>query len=218
VTSCHLSRMRKSFVLAIALIGVPLLVGGAQTPSAPTVLAMLPGSALTIRGSTSVGARWHCSADDVVSRLAVAPSGSEDRTALPDVRGVTIHVPVSALRCQTGPMERSMRRALKADRDTAALNISGRFEIPDDVAPPRASERHLVGALRVAGAQRNVSLTASIVYEPDGSMRVRSVVPLTLTEFGITPPRVLFGAVRARDAISVEVDLRYPHPAFPDAP
>jgi hypothetical protein len=150
--------------------------------------------------------------------MAVAASGSEDPAVLPDVRGVTIEVPVSALRCQSGPMERSMRRALKADRDTAALNISGRFEIPDDVAPPRVGERLLVGALRVAGAERIVSLSARIVYETDGSMRVRSVVPLTLTEFGITPPRVLFGAVRARDAISVEVDLRYPHASFPDAP
>ena len=192
--------------------------GDAQVTSAPKVLGTLPGSVLTIRGSTSVGARWHCSASSVDSRLAVAPNPERSGSPLPDVRGVTINVPVSALRCQSGPMERSMRQALKADRDSAAQQITGRFEIPDEYASALDNERHLVGALRVAGAERNVLLSAHIALEPDGAMRVRSVVPLTLTEFGITPPRVLFGAVRARDAIRVEVDLRYPPPAFPEAP
>lgn len=209
-------RLHRLF-LAVLLLVLPPALARAQTGSTPKVLSTLPGSVLTIRGSTSIGARWHCSASNVDSRLAVAPSlGSE--SPLPDVRGVTITVPVSALRCQSGPMERSMRQALKADRDSAAQHISGRFEIPDEFASTLSDERHLVGALRVAGAERNVLLSAHIAFEPDGAMRVRSVVPLTLTEFGITPPRVLFGAVRARDAIRVEVDLRYPPPTFPETP
>lgn len=105
-----------------------------------------------------------------------------------------------------------MRRALKADRDTAALTISGRFEVADDLPPTSANERDLVGALRVAGMERNVFLRARIDHADDGSMRVVSALPLALTNFGITPPRVLFGAVRARDAVTVEVELRYPSP------
>jgi hypothetical protein len=187
---------------------------GAQAPgTSMTVVSAAPGSSLTIRGSTTVGARWHCSANDVESHLAVA--GNETSTQdLPDVRGVTVRVPVSALRCQSGPMERSMRRALKADRDSAALHISGRFEIADELPPAKPDERDLVGALRVAGTERNVFLRARIHQDADGSMRVVSAVPLTLTSFGITPPRVLFGAVRARDAVMVEVELRYPTRVF----
>ena len=107
-----------------------------------------------------------------------------------------------------------MRNALRADRDTAATSISGRFEIVDEFAPPRENQRDLVGALRVAGRERNVFLRALVSFDADGAMRVRSVVPLTLTAFEITPPRVLFGAVRARDAITVEVELVFPRPSF----
>ncbi len=103
-----------------------------------------------------------------------------------------------------------MRRALKADRDTAAVTISGRFEIADDMPPAGARERDLVGPLKVAGIERNVFLRAHIESGADGSLRVVSALPLTLTSFGITPPRVLFGAVRARDAVTVEVELHYP--------
>jgi hypothetical protein len=179
--------------------------------SSVSILHALPGSSLTIRGATTIGARWHCTTTELESRIAIVPdSAASDR--LPDVRGVTLHVPVATLRCQTGAMERAMRHALKADRDTAAQVIEGRFEIADEFRPGPENERDLLGALRVAGVERQVFLRSTIVVQPDGSMIVRSVVPLELTAFGIVPPRVLFGAVRARDGISVEVALRYPTP------
>jgi hypothetical protein len=178
---------------------------------APSVIASVAGSSLTIRGSTTIGARWHCTAQNVESRVAVA---ERPLSEMPDVRGVFVRLPVTALRCQSGPMERAMRNALRADRDTAAATISGRFEIVDETTPRHPNERDLVGALRVAGHERNVLLRARISFDVDGAMRVTSTVPLMLTAFEITPPRVLFGAVRARDAITVEVELLYPRPAF----
>lgn len=184
----------------------------AQAPPVVTeVLVALPGSALTIRGSTTVGARWHCRSDGMQSRVAVAPGRGTSPADL-EVRGVTVFVPVSALRCQSGPMERAMRRALRADRDTAAQSILGRFEVPDTIPPPRANEAQLVGGLRVAAVERGVFLRATVEPEANGTLRVRSEIPLTLSQFRIEAPRVLFGAVRARDAISVEVDLVFPAP------
>lgn len=174
------------------------------------VIEALAGSSLTIRGSTTVGARWHCRSDGMQSRVAIA--GSTNGSTIPEVRGVTVYVPVSALRCQSGPMERAMRHALRADRDTAAQHIVGRFEVPDTIAVVHPNEAHLVGGLRVAAVERGVFLHASVMPEPDGTLRVRSQIPLTLSQFRIEAPKVLFGAVRARDAISVEVDLRFPPP------
>lgn len=176
-----------------------------------TVLDALAGSSLTIRGSTTVGARWHCRSNGMQSRVAVA-SDARPNAPVPEVRGVTVYVPVSALRCQSGPMERAMRHALRADRDTAARSIIGRFEVPDTVPVSHPNEAHLVGGLQVAGVERGVFLHAAVVPEPDGTLRVRSRIPLTLSLFRIEAPRVLFGAVRARDAITVEVDLRFPAP------
>lgn len=203
--------------LAVALSVVSS--GAAAIPSAagalhamhseetPRVHEALPGSTLTIRGSTSIGASWHCTATTVSARVAVV--GAADSRSLPDVRGIALHVPVSALKCQSGPMERMMRRTIRADVDTAARYISGRFDIQDDVPAPTPNQRFLYGAIKVAGTERNVFLDVMIDRLADGTLNARSRVPLALTDFGMVPPRVLFGLVRARDTVVVEVDLRY---------
>lgn len=178
------------------------------------MLHALPPSTMTIRGSTSVGASWHCTASGIDARVAVAPPIDTTMSRLPDVRGIALRVPVSALRCQSGPMERAMRKTIKADVDTAAQTISGRFDIADDLPPRQPSERYLFGALKVAGVERNVYLRATIDPQADNTLRVLAEVPLALTDFGMTPPRVLFGIVRARDAVVVDVDLTYPVPRF----
>src|SRR5688572_25217979 len=119
-----------------ALVGCALAtrVPAQSVIASPIVVNAMSGSSLTIRGSTTIGANWHCASTGVESNMAVAARAAhEDRSMLPEVRGVTIHLPVAALRCQSGGMERAMRRALKADRDTAAQSIVGRFEIADDV-------------------------------------------------------------------------------------
>lgn len=180
----------------------------AQYPPPLQILHAGAGSTLTIRGSTTIGARWHCTASNVDARLAIVSPVAADST-IPDVRGVALHVPVSVLRCQSSAMERAMRQALKVDQDTSARTITARFEINDSI--PAASRAHplLVGGLRVAGTERNVILRAAVTRHEDGTVLVRSIVPLQLSQFGIAPPRVLLGTVRARDAVSVEIELHY---------
>ena len=194
-------------MLPVALIAIMAPVAAGAQGNEVQVLSAQPGSTLTIRGSTTIGARWSCRAGDVDSRVAVVAPPS-DSVAIPEVRGVMIHVLVRSLRCQSGLMERSMRSALRADRDTAAQYIRGVFEIFDEVKQS-ASEPHLAGALKVAGVERNVFLRARVTAAPDGSLHVRSEVPMTLSAFSIEAPRVMWGAVRARDAVTVEVDLRF---------
>jgi hypothetical protein len=191
------------FTLALPLA----LAAHSHAQEAPNVLEALPGSTLTIRGSTSVGAPWHCTAPNVSARVAAVPL--PDSTALPDVRGIALHVPVATLKCQSGLMERQMRKTIRADVDTAAQYISGRFDIQDDASAPSPNQRFLYGAIKVAGTERNVFLNVVIDRLPDGTLHAKSRVPLALTDFGMVPPRVLFGIVRARDAVVVEVDLRY---------
>jgi len=140
----------------------------------------------------------------------VLDGAADGAAALPDVRSVIIGVPVSGLHCQSAAMDRAMRRVLRADRDTMGRVIVGRFELRDLVPNSHTGEVNLAGTLRVAAVERNIFLRSTVTRLLDGSIAVHSKVPLSLTSFGITPPRVLFGFVRARDAVTIEVDLRYP--------
>lgn len=102
-----------------------------------------------------------------------------------------------------------MWQALKADRDTAARVIVGHFELRDALPNSRTREVNLSGTLRVAGTERDVELRSIVTPLTDGSMSVHSEASLSLSAFGISPPRVLLGFVRARDAVTIEVALRY---------
>src|SRR5688500_18145754 len=158
--------MKKLMLASLLIAGVVR----AQQGPALEILDASPGSMLTIRGSTTIGARWHCAASGVDARLAIVSPILAD-TAIPDVRGVAIRVPVSALRCQSGAMERAMRSALNVDQDSSARAITGRFEIYDSI--PAASRAHLflVGGLRVAGTERNVLLRGEVTRHHQGALR-----------------------------------------------
>lgn len=102
-----------------------------------------------------------------------------------------------------------MWQALKADRDTAARVIVGHFELGDRLPTSQTREVNLAGTLRVAGTERVITLRSIVTPLSDGSMFVHSEASLSLSTFGISPPRVLLGVVRARDAVTIQVDLRY---------
>jgi hypothetical protein len=172
-------------------------------------LRSLPGGSLIIRGSTTIGAAWHCTSTDVLSLISAATVAGDGTAASQDARTVSIRVPVSGLRCQSTRMERAMLQALKADRDTSARVIVGHFELRGALPSSQTREVNLQGRLRVAGNEREVALRSTVTPLRDGSMFVRSEASLSLSAFGISPPRVLLGFVRARDAVTIEVALRY---------
>ena len=101
-----------ALALAISLSVLPTAASDLHAQETPRVLEALPGSTLSIRGSTSVGAPWHCTATAVSARVAVLAAA--DTLALPDVRGIALRVPVAGLKCQSGPMERMMRKTISS--------------------------------------------------------------------------------------------------------
>ena len=127
------------------------------------------------------------------------------------VQSVSVSVPVSLLRCQSAAMERAMRKAMRAERDSTA-SIVGSFAAHRADAKSDTSGVHLDGTLTVAGVCQPIVFYVALDALTDSVFRVQSTLPLTLHAFNITPPRVLWGAVRARDAITVEVDLRFEKP------
>src|SRR5512146_2882315 len=95
----------------------------------------------------------------------------------------TLTIPVRRLECGDGKMEKSMRKALKAD-----ANPDIRFELveynlarqTDDSATVRAD-----GTLQLAGETRSVSLVVGAKRRADGAVRLTGSRALYMTDFGI---------------------------------
>lgn len=174
----------------------------------------LPGSTLTIRGSTTIGAHWSCVATDINAVAGLDPSAHA--LTAEAVRTVHVNVLVFALRCQSPAMDRAMRKAMRADRDSNSA-IVGTFAARMGRDTHQASDEHLDGALIVAGVIKSVVFDVIGERMSDSVYRVQCSVPLTLSDFKIDPPGTLFGLIRSRDSIAVEVDMRFAR-RMPTAP
>jgi hypothetical protein len=182
---------------------------GAQGRGLKEPLAALPGSTLTIRGSTTLGAHWSCTATDIAA-VAGLDEGATAFTA-EAVRTVSVNVLVYALRCQSAAMERAMHKAMRAESDSSSA-IVGHFASHLTRNGREPGGAHLDGTLIVAGVQRAVVFDVVGEQLSDRVFRVQCSVPLALSEFKISPPGTLFGRIRARDSIAVEVDMRFARP------
>lgn len=209
---------------------LPLLaaavLAAAPAIAAETRLVAGAGSAVVLDGSSNV-TDWQCRGTSM-DALMVVPTNPQHLNAVIDriedgnigvwmanpasgrfdVPSFRLRVPVSTFRCGNRVMESDMRRALKGDRhphvEFSFRELRGGVEHDIDRKLYRAQ---IAGALSLAGVTRNIQLTVAAQRLSATRFRIRAELPLKMTDFGVTPPTALFGAVKARDALEVRFDL-----------
>jgi hypothetical protein len=203
-----------------------LLLASIAEAEAVTRLAAGAASVVVLDGSSNV-TDWRCRGTSIDARMRVATSPEhlndvidrvEDgnigvwmarpesgRFPIPDLH---LRVPVATFRCGNRVMESDMRRALKADSNPNVeftfRALRGGVEHDLDSGAYRAA---VAGDLTLAGVTRPIELTISAERTSRTSFRIRAALPLRMTDFDVTPPSALFGAVRARNELTVRFDL-----------
>lgn len=174
-------------VLLLALLALP-----------PERYEIAPGSRFSIDGTATTGS-WTCEADAVRGTGTLGADGS---------LAAEITIPVQDFDCGFGPMNRDLRRALRAREHPSIV-----FELGSaDVLSEGAESGTWVGVrtsgtLRLAGASRPVTLSAEGRRLPDGRVELRGHHPLRMSDFGVEPPSHALGLVRAHDSIVARFDL-----------
>ena len=211
---------------------VSLLLLLAVTLAAPAVaeestsLFAAPASQLVLEGSSNV-APWRCTGSSFDGRMDVAAPLShinyiidriEDGNIAPFMANPSsarfpqpafrLRVPVASLRCGNAKMERDMSRALRAAEypsiEFRFTNLIGGVDHDIDAGKYRAK---IAGVLSLAGSARNIRLDVEAQRIARNRFRLRARLPLKMTDFQIEPPAALFGAIRAKDELTVTFDL-----------
>ncbi len=152
------------------------------------LLAALPAAAgrLVLEGSSNL-APWRCSS-------TVGTFGRDE-----------LRVPVSAIRCGNRQMERDLRRSLRADEYP---DIEFRLGALPPIPPGRERFTATIhGVLSLAGASKDVALRVDAERLDVARYRLSARLPLRMTDFAITPPTALFGMIRARDELVVQLEM-----------
>jgi hypothetical protein len=213
-------------VLRAAHVVWVMLLAAAVRAAEATRLTAGAASAVVLEGSSNV-TDWRCSGTSIDARMVVATSPDHINEVIDRIEDGNIGVwmsnpsqgsfpapefdltiPVKTFRCGNRIMEGDMRKALKADAHPAVQfsfrELRGGIQHDLDTGLYRAA---ISGDLTLAGVTRKIDLTVSAQRLSRTSFRIRAVLPLRMTDFAVTPPTALFGAIRARDSLTVHFDL-----------
>lgn len=192
--------MKKSLTAAM-LIAIASSAGAQTLAKVPVA----PESRLWIDGTSNIHG-WSCKATTMDATIEVDAGATQAAVATPStLKEVEVKVPVKSLKCGHDAMDNNLYKALKADEDPSIAYIMATFE-----ATPDAKEGftlHTTGTLKIAGAEKPLSMDVVAARSPDGSLRATGSVTVKMTDFGIQPPTAIFGRLKTGDEVKVSFDL-----------
>lgn len=183
----------RTSLTALALIALLGLVGWQTAPR----FSFTSDSRVWVEGTSTVH-DWSCDAEQVSSALdATVASG-----AITGIGGLTVTVPVSGMECGNGTMNGKLRDALGSSPIRFALT-SARVGQPNN-------GRFLVeatGQLTINGTTRTQTVRATGRALSGGRFQFTGEVPVTMSQFGVDPPRAMMGTLRTGDRVTVKFDV-----------
>lgn len=183
--------------ISILLATLVLLAAGSRAE--PRVrFTVTDASALWVTGTSSLH-DWRCDAGQVTGWLEL--DGTE---TVSDISSAEITAATS-LECKNGTMDRKTRGALKADDHPAirfAMTSAEMLSSSED-----RFEARVTGELTIAGEARSVATNVAGMRTDEGGVHVTGELPVTMTDFGVDPPRAMLGTLKTGDDVTVHFEL-----------
>jgi polyisoprenoid-binding protein YceI len=170
-------------------------------------VAVSPESKLWIEGTSNLHG-WRCTAEKLEADIDLdATVAAQPATAAPKaLKRAQVRIPVKSLKCGHGAMDNNLYKALNAEAAPDISYILATFE----TAPGEVKDEftlRTVGTLSVAGKENRITMDIEATRMPDGSVKAKGMVPVRMTDFGITPPTAIFGRLKTGDEVKVNFEL-----------
>lgn len=198
----------------VSLLALAALVAGATVAAAAGELRLQAGSRLWLTGTSTVhdyssqASRLEVSFATNPARWPATPAGGEAVEALIRAGGVTgidVVVPVAGLKSGKDKLDQNMYKALRAEEHPEIRFRMAGYQV--GAADTAGAPIEAKGTLTIAGVEREIVIAAVAGREGE-VVRLRCEVPLLMTDFGIKPPKMMLGALRTSNKVSVHIDLR----------
>jgi hypothetical protein len=186
--------------LAIGLyVGIPVRASGQE---APVPALKLVSSRVSLAGTSNIHAYTASTTSARVLSLRVASGvlGASvwDAIVKPGALEVfEIAIPAATLSSPKEGLDKNMHKALKVTEHPDITFRLSRLEATEGSGAMRG-----VGVLKVAGVEREVTLTLK-TQRTEGTLTVTGEVPLLMTDFGITPPKAMLGMLKTDPKVTV---------------
>lgn len=186
---------RLSRLLPVVLVAALPAWNAPVGPAAPLPPFSIASGTVRVTGTSNVHG-WNCT----TSRVTGTFQGEAAEGAITSVSNLSVTVPVAALDCRNGTMNTNLRRAMNAN---AQPNV--RFALASATVSGRTITGN--GQLTINGMTRAMAIRADVQPAPNGRFRITGSVPVTMSQFGVTPPVAMMGAMRTGDRVTVAFDV-----------
>jgi polyisoprenoid-binding protein YceI len=198
--------MRKT-LLAISALVAAAATAGAQSASAIR-LRLDPASELTVEGTSSLH-DWHCKTNKLNAYVDVDPGYTKDLTKIArPIAAVKVNIVVKTLTCGNSQMDRNMYSTLKADQNQLIRYTLTGYDLLNGSVSPSSFTARTNGTLVIAGQEKPIAMKISAERTSDGKAVAAGEQTLLLTDFGITSPSFMFGALKVGNEVKVKFTLK----------
>jgi polyisoprenoid-binding protein YceI len=198
--------MRKT-LLTIAALTATAATASAQSSSAIR-LRLDPASEVIVEGTSSMHA-WHCKTNKLNAYVDVDPGYTKDLTKVTrPIAAVQVNIVVKTLSCGNGQMDKNMYSTLKADENQVIRYTLSGYDLLNGTVAPTSFAAKTNGTLTIAGQTKPIEMKISAERTSDGKAVAQGVQTLLLTDFGITPPSFMFGALKVGNEVTVKFTLK----------
>lgn len=184
--------MKRSLLLAALAFLTVALAGGAIAQS----FTFDSASKIWVEGTSSVH-DWSCDVAQFAGTVAAEPADG----GLASLTGTSLTVPVQGIDCDNGTMNGKLRDALGSSPVRYALK-SATPGAPD--ADGWFSVR-TSGDLTINGTTRTIQMSVR-GKAVNGGYRFTGQHALKMTDYGISPPTAMLGALKTGDQVTVHFD------------
>ncbi|MEM8548697.1 MAG: YceI family protein [Pseudomonadota bacterium] len=190
-----MTTLRRTILLAFSILFLPAAL------HAQVTLSILPESQITVDG-TSNKSDWTVTAQAFEGSITVNDGYADG----PEVSAVALNVTAKEMKSgRSTIMDRLMWKTLNA---TQHANITYALTAAEVVAQTdEGYTLNTMGELTLSGETKEIQMEVIGSMGDDGQMHFVGQYPLLLTDYGMTPPTAMFGALRTGDEVIVKFDL-----------
>lgn len=173
--------------------------------SASEQLTLVPQSRLWVEGTSTVR-DFSCRATTINAIVDTrgADAGAAVLAGKKAVLAVDVKVPVEKMDCGNGTMNEHMRNALKADESPTILFRMGSYDI---TTAGDGTTGTLHGTLSLGGTNKPITIVAKGQPAEGGLLHVVGSTDVTMTDYNLTPPSLMFGRIKVGDKVTVKFDF-----------
>lgn len=167
-------------------------------------LKLAPESKLWFDGKSTVR-DWKCTAPVMQAEVEATAAGAQNQVLAGEkaVTSVKFAVETMKLDCDNGTMNGHMRKALHADKNPEIAFTLTSYELNKNGGVTGT----LQGDLLINGVTKQIMLPVEFAAGPNGTLRITGKYLLKMTDWKVTPPKLMLGTLKVNEMVMVGFDL-----------